>query len=59
MKAAEALPYRLDGLGINQHVYQYDEDGNKLVSGRLKGELNRFLNSWLGNIKKQGFKNPA
>ncbi len=59
MKAAEALSYRLDGMGINQHVYQYDTDGNKLVNRRLKGELNRFLNTWLGNIKQQGFKNPA
>ena len=59
MKMAEALSYRMDGLGINQHVYQFDENGNKLVSKRLKGELNRFLNMWLNNIKKQGFKNPA
>jgi hypothetical protein len=27
----------------------------KMVSTKLKKELNSFLNFWLGNLKKQGF----
>ncbi|KAF5430109.1 hypothetical protein C5S42_00755 [Candidatus Methanomarinus sp.] len=60
MKMAEALTFRQDGaFPRSQQIYSYDENGVKLVRPKLKTELNKFLNMWLGNIKKQGFKNPA
>lgn len=59
MKMAEALTYKMDGLGIERHVYHFDSKGNKMVNKRYHNEQNRFLNTWLGNIKRQGFKNLA
>jgi uncharacterized protein YqiB (DUF1249 family) len=59
MKMAEALTYKMDGLGIERHVYHFDSNGNKMINKRYHNEQNRFLNMWLGNIKMQGFKNPA
>ena len=59
MKMAEALSFRQDGgIPINQSVYT-EINGQKMVSPRLKKELNTFLSGWLLNLKKQGFHNPA
>lgn len=59
MKVAEALSFRQDGgIPINQSVYT-EINGQKMVSPRLKKELNTFLSRWLLNLKKQGFHNPA
>jgi uncharacterized protein YqiB (DUF1249 family) len=56
MKMAEALSFRQDGgIQINQSVYT-EINGQKMVSPRLKKELNTFLSGWLLNLKKQGFK---
>ena len=58
MKMAEALSFRQDGgIPINQSVYT-EINGQKMVSLRLKKELNTFLSGWLLNLKKQGFHNP-
>lgn len=60
MKMAEALTFRQDGLlAMNQNVYSFDENGNKLVNPKLKTKLNKFLNMWMGNVVKQGFKNSV
>jgi hypothetical protein len=55
LKAAEALTYQQDGLGIYQRVYP--EPG--MVSIRLKKDLNIFLNRWLSNQIQQGFRVPV
>jgi len=55
LKAVEALTYQQDGLGIYQQVYP--EPG--MVNLRRKRELNKFLNSWLSNLIKQGFRVTA
>lgn len=47
----EALTYQQDGLGIFQQVYP--EPGK--VYPKLKKELNRFLITWLKNLRSQGF----
>jgi len=49
-KAAEALTYQQDGLGIFQQVYPAP---GKYVP-RLKRELNSFLSQWLKNAIQQG-----
>ena len=60
MKMVEALTFRQDGTyPVNQAVYSYDENENKLVNPRLKTELNKFLNMWMGNVVQQGFKNSV
>lgn len=51
---AEALSYQQDGLGIYQRVYK-EIDGKKMVSPKLKKQLNRFLLQWLINLQGQGF----
>ena len=55
LKAVEALTWQLDSIGKYQQVYSYNEDGRKMVSPRLKRELNVFLGEWLDNIKNQGY----
>jgi len=52
--AIEALTFQ-NRLGIYQEVYCV-VDGNKKVRAKLKMELNRFLRTWLINLKNQGFK---
>ncbi len=60
MKMAEALTFRQDGIfARNQRVYNLDANRNKLVNPKLKTELNKFLNTWMGNVVKQGFKNSV
>ena len=39
---------------VYQQVY-IERDCQKMVNVKLKNQLNRFLNTWLGNLKKQGF----
>jgi hypothetical protein len=51
---AEAMSYQQDGLGVYQEVYITKGD-KKLVSPKLKKELNKFLLQWLRNLKNQGF----
>ena len=53
--AIEALTFQNSALGIYQEVYCV-VDGNKKVRAKLKMELNRFLRTWLINLKNQGFK---
>jgi len=52
LRAAEALSYQQDGLGIYQVVFP--EPGQ--VYPKVKKELNTFLNRWLSNLIDQGFK---
>jgi hypothetical protein len=52
LKAAEALTWRNDYVGINRVVYP--EPGK--VIPKLKAELNDFLAGWLENIAAQGHK---
>jgi len=52
LKMAEAMTYQQDGLGIFQRVYNDDETK---VNPKLKRQLNSFLNTWLTNLKNQGF----
>jgi hypothetical protein len=52
MRAAEALTYQQDSLGIYQEVYP--EPG--MVDTKLKLQLNRFLAKWLNNLIEQGFR---
>lgn len=47
----EALSYRLDTMGINNHVYETETK----FYPQLKKELNSFLNTWLKNLISQGF----
>lgn len=54
LKAAEALTYQMDSLGIYQVVFP--EPGK--VYPKLKKDLNRFLNQWLTNLIDQGFYLP-
>ena len=49
----EALSYRQDAMGINNHVYT-DETETKYYPS-VKKELNSFLNTWLKNLVSQGF----
>jgi uncharacterized protein YqiB (DUF1249 family) len=49
-KMAEALTYQ-DGFGYRQ---VYPKEG--FVNPQAKTDLNKFLNSWLNNLKSQGFK---
>lgn len=49
---AEALSYQNDYMGIYQRVCT--DHGN--VNHKLKKDLNQFLNTWLNNLKAQGFK---
>lgn len=51
MGMAEALTYQLSSLGVYQVVYP--KPG--LVDLRNKKELNKFLDTWLVTLKKQGF----
>ena len=51
-RIAEALTYQQDSLGIFTVVYPEPDK----VNLKAKKELNDFLNIWLGNIIKQGFK---
>lgn len=44
----EALSYRQDAMGINNHVYTDDAETHFDVL--LKKELNSFLNTWLRNL---------
>lgn len=53
-RAIEALTYQNDYMGVFQEVY-ITRDGKQLVNTRLKKELNKFLGTWLTNLKKQGF----
>jgi len=50
MGIAEAMTYQ-DSFGY-QEVYV---NGGKQYYPKLKKSLNSFLNTWLGNLKKQGF----
>ena len=54
-EAIEALTFQNSSLGIYQEVYGFVDD-NKMVRTKLKVELNRFLRTWLTNLKNQGFK---
>lgn len=59
LKMAEALTYQNDYLPFEKLRFQQvyiERDGKKLVNTRLKTELNSFLNTWLNNIRSQGFK---
>lgn len=49
----EALSYRQDAMGINDHIYT--DETETQFSPRLKKELNSFLNTWLKNLISQGF----
>lgn len=54
MKMAEALTFQQDP-GLYQEVYIY-KNGKTFVKPKLKKQLNKFLNQWLSNIIKQGYK---
>lgn len=49
---AEALSYQNDYMGIYQRVYTEPNQ----VNHKIKGDLNKFLKTWLNNLKTQGFK---
>jgi len=49
----EALSYRQDAMGINNHVYTDEAETHFDVL--LKKELNSFLNTWLRNLIDQRF----
>lgn len=48
---AEAMTYQQDSLGIYQEVYPEPDK----VNMKLKGQLNRFLLTWLNNLLNEGF----
>lgn len=50
MKMAEALTYQ-DTYGYQQAYPEPDK-----VNVKLKNKLNQFLNQWLTNLQRQGFK---
>jgi len=52
--AVEATYSRNDYIGTEQFVYPTKET----VNLRLKKELNKFLGTWLNNLRKQGYKFP-
>ncbi len=53
---AEPVSFRNDYLGIVQDVYRYDETGKRThVLLALKQDLTKFAESWLANLKDQGF----
>ena len=52
--AVEATYFRNDYIGTEQFVYPTKET----VNLRLKKELNKFLETWLNNLRKQGYKFP-
>lgn len=55
-KTAQALSFQMDGAGIYQQVFTYDDNGNKKgIRMKLKKDLNKFLNRWLTNLNQQGF----
>ncbi|MFW6124384.1 MAG: DUF1249 domain-containing protein [Acidobacteriota bacterium] len=51
-KAAEALTFQMDTMGLYQEVYP--EPGKQNTG--LKKKLNTFLLQWLVNIESQGFQ---
>lgn len=51
----EALTFQQDSFGIFERIYT-TIGGRVKVNEGLKKELNSFLNQWLRNIKKQGYK---
>jgi len=53
-EAIEALTFQNSSLGIYQEVYG-TVNGKKMVRNKLKIQLNRFLRTWLINLKNQGF----
>ena len=54
MEQVEALSFRNDYVGVYQVVYPAPD----VVHLGLKRELNRFLETWLKNLKDQGFCYP-
>lgn len=54
VNAIEALTYQNDFMGVYQEVYT-TIDGKQMVYTRLKKDLNKFLGTWLKNLKMQGF----
>ena len=52
MEMAEALSYQ-DSFGFRKVYYP-----DNMVDLKAKKDLNQFLNTWLNNLKKQGFKYP-
>jgi len=46
--------YQLDGLGIYQEVFKY-QNGKTYYNVRLISELDDFLRQWIKNIISQGF----
>ena len=53
---AEPVSFRNDYLGLNQDVYRYDEHGKRThLDTKLKLYLREFAQTWLANLKEQGF----
>ncbi|MDP2217153.1 MAG: DUF1249 domain-containing protein [Methanolobus sp.] len=52
MRSIEALTFQQDNMGIYREVYP---DANH-INPKAKKELNAFLEMWLRNLIKQGFK---
>lgn len=59
-KFAEPLTFRNDYMGLNQEVYAYDDNGQKVgVRTKLKNDLRAFASQWFGNLRQQGFFDAA
>ncbi|MBX3327715.1 MAG: hypothetical protein KF682_17610 [Nitrospira sp.] len=53
---AEPVSFRNDYLGLDQDVYRYDETGKRThLDTNLKAHLMEFAQTWLANLKEQGF----
>ena len=53
---AEPVSFRNDYVGLNQEVYRYDEHGKRThLDPKLKLHLREFAQTWLANLKEQGF----
>lgn len=48
----EAVSYELSGMGIYE---TYVDENGEIVKSKQQNDCNRFLATWLGNIKSQGF----
>lgn len=51
---AEALSFSMPGAGVYQEVY-FEKDGKTYVRPAVRREQNALLDTWLMNLKRQGF----
>ena len=58
-QTAEPISYRNDYMGVDQECYIYDRDGKRLqVRPDLKVQFKSFAQTWLRNLRAQGFFGP-